>query len=85
MPKREKAKRLDAKQGDDGVSSAALTRDDVARRLDVSVSTVRRFEGTRLHPTIDANSVRRFKASDVQRLAKELGPSGRRATRSRPW
>lgn len=77
MPKREKAKRLDAKQGDDGPSLAALTRDDVAKRLDVSISTVRRFEGTRLHPTIDANSVRRFKASDVERLAKELGAEQR--------
>lgn len=51
---------------------AALTRDDVAKRLGVSISTVRRLEGTRLHPSIDSNSVRRFKASDVERLAKEL-------------
>ncbi len=51
---------------------AALTRDDVAKRLGVSISTVRRLEGTRLHPSIDGNSVRRFKASDVERLAKEL-------------
>jgi hypothetical protein len=40
--------------------------------LGVSVSTVRRLEGTRLHPLIDDKSVRRFKASDVERLAKEL-------------
>ncbi len=72
VPKREKLKRLDAKQGEDGANLASLTRDDVAKRLDISISTVRRFEGTRLHPTIDANSVRRFKASDVERLAKEL-------------
>ncbi len=51
---------------------AALTRDDVAKRLSVSISTVRRLEGTRLHPSIDDKSVRRFKASDVERLAKEL-------------
>ena len=51
---------------------AALTRDDVAKRLGVSISTVRRLEGTRLHPLIDEKSVRRFKASDVERLAKEL-------------
>src|ERR1043165_1200087 len=37
-----------------------------------SISTVRRLEGTRLHPSIDNKSVRRFKASDVERLAKEL-------------
>jgi DNA-binding transcriptional MerR regulator len=60
------------KQGDDALRMAALTRDDVAKRLRVSISTVRRLEGTRLHPSIDGNSVRRFKASDVERLAKEL-------------
>jgi len=38
---------------------------------------VRRFEGTRLHPVIDAKSVRRFKASDVERLAKELNTEQR--------
>jgi hypothetical protein len=36
------------------------------------ISTVRRLEGTRLHPSIDDKSVRRFKASDVERLAREL-------------
>lgn len=51
---------------------AALTRDDVAKRLGVSISNVRRLEGTRLHASIDDKSVRRFKASDVERLAKEL-------------
>ena len=56
---------------------AALTRDDVAKRLGVSISTVRRLEGTRLHPSIDDKSVRRFKASDVERLAKELGAEQR--------
>ncbi|MBX3155529.1 MAG: helix-turn-helix domain-containing protein [Deltaproteobacteria bacterium] len=56
----------------DDLKLAALTRDDVAKRLGVSISTVRRLEGTRLHPLIDDKSVRRFKASDVERLAKEL-------------
>lgn len=60
------------KQGDDELRMAALTRDDVAKRLGVSISTVRRLEGTRLHPLIDDKSVRRLKASDVERLAKEL-------------
>jgi DNA-binding transcriptional MerR regulator len=59
-------------QGDDDLKSAALMRNDVAKRLGVSISTVRRLEGTRLHPAIDANGARRFKASDVERLAKEL-------------
>lgn len=60
------------KQGDDDLKSAALMRNDVAKRLGVSISTVRRLEGTRLHPAIDANGARRFKASDVERLAREL-------------
>jgi DNA-binding transcriptional MerR regulator len=66
------APRVPKKQGDDGLKTAALTRDDVARRLGVSISTVRRLEGTRLHPAIDVKGIRRFKASDVERLAKEL-------------
>jgi len=72
MPKVEVSPRSSKKQGDDELRMAALTRDDVAKRLGVSISTVRRLEGTRLHPSIDGNSVRRFKASDVERLAKEL-------------
>jgi hypothetical protein len=72
-----------AKQGEDDLKLAALTRDDVAKRLNVSVSTVRRLEGTRLHPLIDDKSVRRFKASDVERLAKEL-EAEQRSPRSRP-
>lgn len=72
VPKLRVPPRVSAKQGDDDLKLAALTRDDVAKRLDVSISTVRRLEGTRLHPSIDDKSVRRFKASDVERLAKEM-------------
>ncbi|MBA3461241.1 MAG: helix-turn-helix domain-containing protein, partial [Deltaproteobacteria bacterium] len=72
MPKPDVSPRLSRKQGDDALRMAALTRDDVAKRLGVSISTVRRLEGTRLHPSIDDKSVRRFKASDVERLAREL-------------
>jgi hypothetical protein len=72
MPKHDVSLRSSKKQGDDELRIAALTRDDVAKRLGVSISTVRRLEGTRLHPLIDDKSVRRFKASDVERLAKEL-------------
>jgi hypothetical protein len=72
MPKPDVSLRSSKKQGDDELRMAALTRDDVAKRLAVSISTVRRLEGTRLHPSIDDKSVRRFKASDVERLAKEL-------------
>lgn len=72
MPKADVSPRSSKKQADDELRMAALTRDDVAKRLGVSISTVHRLEGTRLHPSIDSNSVRRFKASDVERLAKEL-------------
>jgi DNA-binding transcriptional MerR regulator len=72
MPKPDVSPRSPKNQGDDELRMAALTRDDVAKRLGVSISTVRRLEGTRLHPLIDDKSVRRFKASDVERLAKEL-------------
>jgi len=72
VPKLRVAPRVPAKQSDDELKLGALTRDDVAKRLDISISTVRRLEGTRLHPAIDSKSVRRFKASDVERLAREL-------------
>jgi hypothetical protein len=72
VPKLRIPPRVPAKQGDEELKLAALTRDDVAKRLDVSISTVRRLEGTRLHPLIDDKGVRRFEASDVERLAKEL-------------
>jgi DNA-binding transcriptional MerR regulator len=77
VPKLRVPHRSPAKQGDGDVILSGLTRDDVAKRLGVSISTVRRFEGTRLHPVIDTKSVRRFKASDVERLAKELNAEQR--------
>jgi DNA-binding transcriptional MerR regulator len=72
VPKLDVSPRLPKKQGEDIANLAALTRHDVAKRLGVSISTVRRLEGERLHPLIDGKGVRRFKASDVERLAKEL-------------
>lgn len=72
VPKLRVPPRVPAKQSDEELKQAALTRDDVAKRLDVSISTVRRFEGTRLHPLIDGKGVRRFKASDVERCAREM-------------
>lgn len=49
-----------------------LTRSEVATRLGCSVSTVRRYEGERLLPEVGEDGVRRFKAADVARLAREL-------------
>jgi len=59
-------------EGQDDMKRAPLTRADVAERLGVSVSTVRRFEGSRLHPVISDKGVRRFKPEDVERLAAAL-------------
>ena len=52
--------------------NARLTRAQVASRLGVSVSTVRRFEGVRLHPTLGDNDVRWFDEKEVAALAAEL-------------
>ncbi len=49
-----------------------LTRGQVATRLGISVSTVRRLEGTKLHPTIDSDDVRWFDENEVASLAAEI-------------
>lgn len=59
-------------QGHDDLKHASLTRDDVAKRLGISVSTVRRLEGSRLHPLVTDNGVRRFKPADVEEVAVSL-------------
>ncbi|KAB2900869.1 MAG: hypothetical protein F9K40_08920 [Kofleriaceae bacterium] len=56
----------------DGSAEGRLTRGQVAHRLNISVSTVRRYEGVRLHPTVDGNDVRWFDAREVAALAAEL-------------
>jgi DNA-binding transcriptional MerR regulator len=72
VPTLDLSARSPSKKAKDDLKTATLTRDDVAKRLGVSVSTVRRLEGTKLHPLIDDSGVRRFKASDVERYANEL-------------
>jgi hypothetical protein len=49
-----------------------LTRAHVAERLGVSLSTVRRFEGVRLHPVTGRGGVRLFDPTEVAALAAEL-------------
>lgn len=49
-----------------------LTRTDVAKRLGLSVSTVRRFEKDRLKPVKGADGVNRFSANEVAALAETL-------------
>ncbi|MFM2416615.1 MAG: hypothetical protein RL385_1338 [Pseudomonadota bacterium] len=51
-----------------------LTRSEVAARLGVSVSTVRRLEWDRLHPEIDDLGVHRFDPREVEALAPALPP-----------
>ena len=45
-----------------------LTRAQVARRLGKSIATVRRLEGTLLHPRLDYRGVNRFDPVDVEEL-----------------
>jgi hypothetical protein len=59
-------------RGQDDQKTASLTRHDVATRLGVSVSTVRRLEGSRLHPVVTDKGVHRFAADAVERLAASL-------------
>jgi transcriptional regulator with XRE-family HTH domain len=54
------------------VPTKDLTRAQVAARLDVSISTVRRYEGERLHPRVDENDVRWFDEKEVAALAAIL-------------
>ncbi len=53
-------------------STTQLTRAQVAARLGVSISTVRRYEGSRLHPHVDEDDVRWFDSKEVAALAAEL-------------
>jgi hypothetical protein len=53
-------------------NAGRLTRGQVASRLGISVSTVRRLEGTRQHPTLDSDDVRWFDEKEVASLAAEL-------------
>jgi hypothetical protein len=49
-----------ANQGD----GSRMTRGQVAKRLGISVSSVRRHEGERLHPTVDDKDVRWFEEKE---------------------
>lgn len=60
----------------EAANAGRLTRGQVATRLGISVSTVRRLEGTRLHPTIDSDDVRWFDEKEVASVAAELANTG---------
>jgi hypothetical protein len=53
-------------------ATSRLTRGQVAARLSISISTVRRYEGDKLHPMIDEHDVRWFDANEVAALAATL-------------
>jgi hypothetical protein len=55
-----------------GDPGSHLTRGEVADRLGVSISTVRRYEGTQLHPTVDEHGVRWFTQVEVTAFAAKL-------------
>jgi hypothetical protein len=54
----------------EGPIPGTLTRSEAARRLGVTTTTIRRFEGTRLHPRVAADGTRLFTADEVERLAR---------------
>jgi hypothetical protein len=64
-----------------GSSETPLSRAQVAARLDVSISTVRRYEGSRLHPNVDDDEVHWFDPKEVAALAVELSNEPRTAKR----
>jgi hypothetical protein len=47
-----------------------LTRVQVAKRLGISTSSVRRLEWDQLHPAVDARGVHRFDPAEVDRVAR---------------
>lgn len=55
-----------------GQNRGMLTRSQVARRLGKSIATVRRLEGTLLHPRTDPSGIRRFDAREVDALHNEV-------------
>jgi AcrR family transcriptional regulator len=64
----EKTPRLSVVSNKDD-SQPRLSRADVAERLGVSVATVRRYEGSKLHPTVDSSGAHWFSAKEVTALA----------------
>lgn len=55
---------------------ARLTRAQVAKRLGVSVSTVRNLEGRELFPAIDGRGIRYFDAGRVEEIAERMEGEG---------
>jgi hypothetical protein len=49
-----------------------MTRQQVAKRLGKSLATVRRLEGSRLHPVADTRGVHHFDPDEVEALARDI-------------
>ena len=67
-----KSRGLSVIRGGKAADGKRLTRAQVAERLGVSISTVRRYEGERLRPEVGEGDVRWFDAAKVAALAAEL-------------
>jgi hypothetical protein len=78
-----KSPHLSVVPGGKAADLAPLSRAQVADRLGISVSTVRRYEGTRLHPQTGADGVHWFGAQEVAELAAELANEPRMQRRLR--
>jgi DNA-binding transcriptional MerR regulator len=77
-----KSRHLSALPAANHGDSSRMTRGQVAKRLGISVSSVRRYEGERLHPSVDDNDVRWFEEKEVTALAAHLAnQSGAKGTR----
>jgi hypothetical protein len=62
-----------------------LTRIEVARRLGKSVATVRRMEGTMLHPRRDYAGVHRFDLKEIERVIETIRESTGGERRRSRW
>ena len=66
--------------------SASPRREGAAKRLGISVATLRRYEGELLHPMKDGNGHHRFDPEDLRAAGPEVasGANGRRRLRRQP-
>jgi hypothetical protein len=71
-----------AERAADIVPRGKLTRAEVARRLGVSVTTLRRMEGTKLHPTKRADGVHVFDETEVESVMVTYRQVRSRTTRA---
>jgi hypothetical protein len=61
--------------GDGMAGDKLVTRGEASKILGIGYNTVKRWEGTKLHPTIDAQGIRWFREEEVRALARRLRAS----------